>query len=308
MHLPGETECFECTEKPTPKQYPICTLASTPNKPIHLVHWAKMVYETFFGVPDPENALNYLSEGSEDERKEEDFRPLKAAAATGGEEPDGGSGLSASRVAWAREVYTRCFHSETERLLTLDSLWVDEDGNQKRRKPVPVDVGSALGVEPSQPIPLEMFSELDVLDDQQQMTRRQASLTFLKSAALLQGSANRGFDKDDPAACDFVIAACNLRGECFHMDALTPFKAKAMAGNIIAAIASTNAIIGAMIGATPELPACVMVASSMIARLFCWEKHSLSVCSARAAGISAGGNQGPLVSLHRRYAVQVHQP
>eukprot|EP01049_Picozoa_sp_SAG25_P019825 SAG25_NODE_6454_length_558_cov_0.921569_1_plen_114_part_01 len=114
-------------------------------------------------------------------------------------------------MAWAREVYTRCFHSETERLLTLDSLWVDEDGNQKRRKPVPVDVGSALGVEPSQPIPLEMFSELDVLDDQQQMTRRQASLTFLKSAALLQGSANRGFDKDDPAACDFVIAACNLR-------------------------------------------------------------------------------------------------
>ena len=176
VHLPHKTECFECTEKPTPKVYPICTLASTPNKPIHLVHWGKMVYETFFGVYDAENAVNFLSEGSEDEKKEPSFNPLKApaaAAAEGSAEPT----LSNERVAWAQQVYTRCFHTETERLLSMEDLWMNEDGTVKRRK----------------------------------------------------------------------SQVCNLRGQCFHMEALTPFKAKEMAGNIIAAIASTNAIIAAMI-------------------------------------------------------------
>jgi ubiquitin-like 1-activating enzyme E1 B len=246
VHLPHKTECFECTEKPTPKVYPICTLASTPNKPIHLVHWGKMVYETFFGVYDAENAVNFLSEGSEDEKKEPSFNPLKApaaAAAEGSAEPT----LSNERVAWAQQLYTRCFHTETERLLSMEDLWMNEDGTVKRRKPVPVSFATALGLAENEELPLEAFAELDELDDQEQMTPRQASLLFLRSTAMLQGSADRPFDKDDPHTCDFVIAACNLRGQCFHMEALTPFKAKEMAGNIIAAIASTNAIIAAMI-------------------------------------------------------------
>ena len=57
VHRGGETECFECTEKPTPKQYPICTLASTPNKPIHLVHWAKMVCIRLLSRPSPPSIL-----------------------------------------------------------------------------------------------------------------------------------------------------------------------------------------------------------------------------------------------------------
>ena len=31
VHLPHKTECFECTEKPTPKTYPICTLVRPSN-------------------------------------------------------------------------------------------------------------------------------------------------------------------------------------------------------------------------------------------------------------------------------------
>lgn len=244
VHLPHKTECFECTDKPTPKVYPICTLASTPNKPIHLVHWGKMVYETFFGVYDAENALNYLSEGSEDEKESEDFEPLKVPAAPeGAMEPT----LDRMRVAWAQQVFKRCFHTETERLLSMDDLWVNEDGTEKRRKPVSVGVASALGLAGTEELALDAFDELDELDDQAEMTLRQAALLFLRSVAMLRGSADRPFDKDDPYACEFVIAATNLRGKCFHMAPITPFKAKEMAGNIIAAIASTNAIIAAMI-------------------------------------------------------------
>lgn len=31
----GEMECYECRPKMTPKVYPICTIRSTPDKPVH---------------------------------------------------------------------------------------------------------------------------------------------------------------------------------------------------------------------------------------------------------------------------------
>ena len=53
------------------------------------------------------------------------------------------------------------------------------------------------------------------------------------------------FDKDDDAAMLFVYTCAVLRCQCFSIDAasLTLFEAKEMAGNIIPAIATTNAII-----------------------------------------------------------------
>jgi ubiquitin-like 1-activating enzyme E1 B len=44
-----ETECYECQDKPTPKQHPICTIRSTPSKPVHTLVWAKEFYKLLFG-------------------------------------------------------------------------------------------------------------------------------------------------------------------------------------------------------------------------------------------------------------------
>lgn len=50
VHLKGVTQCFECTPKPVPKSYPICTLRNTPDKPIHCVVWAKdLLFNRLFG-------------------------------------------------------------------------------------------------------------------------------------------------------------------------------------------------------------------------------------------------------------------
>lgn len=38
---PGVTQCYDCTEKPTPKTYPVCTIRSTPSQPIHCIVWSK---------------------------------------------------------------------------------------------------------------------------------------------------------------------------------------------------------------------------------------------------------------------------
>jgi ubiquitin-like 1-activating enzyme E1 B len=55
------------------------------------------------------------------------------------------------------------------------------------------------------------------------------------------------FDKEDNLAVDFVTAAANLRATNFGIKTNTWFDIKGMAGNIIHAIATTNAIISGLI-------------------------------------------------------------
>ncbi|CAG8792001.1 15681_t:CDS:10 [Cetraspora pellucida] len=59
--------------------------------------------------------------------------------------------------------------------------------------------------------------------------------------------ASLTFDKDDIDAIDFITATSNLRARIFGIEEKTRFQVKAMAGNIIPAIATTNAIVAGMI-------------------------------------------------------------
>lgn len=58
---------------------------------------------------------------------------------------------------------------------------------------------------------------------------------------------NMEWDKDDDDALDFATAAANLRASMFGIPLKTRFDVKQMAGNIIPAIATTNAIIAGAI-------------------------------------------------------------
>lgn len=55
------------------------------------------------------------------------------------------------------------------------------------------------------------------------------------------------FDKDDQLAVEFVTAASNLRSHCFNIPMQSLFDAKGIAGNIVHAIATTNAVISGLI-------------------------------------------------------------
>ena len=48
---------------------------------------------------------------------------------------------------------------------------------------------------------------------------------------------------DDEAAMDFVVACSNIRSFIYNIPQKTRFDVKSMAGNIIPAIATTNAVI-----------------------------------------------------------------
>lgn len=65
---------------------------------------------------------------------------------------------------------------------------------------------------------------------------------FLYSVELLKERAMIPFDKDDKIAIMFVAAASNLRALNYNIDQLNLFKIKEIAGNIIPAVATTNAM------------------------------------------------------------------
>ncbi|XP_022726530.1 SUMO-activating enzyme subunit 2-like isoform X4 [Durio zibethinus] len=58
---------------------------------------------------------------------------------------------------------------------------------------------------------------------------------------------NLTFDKDDQLAVEFVTAAANIRASSFGIPSHSLFEAKGIAGNIVHAVATTNAVIAGLI-------------------------------------------------------------
>lgn len=59
----GATECYDCTPKAAQKVYAVCTIRSTPDKPVHCVVWAKALFDLMFGPEDASNVLADLDGG-----------------------------------------------------------------------------------------------------------------------------------------------------------------------------------------------------------------------------------------------------
>eukprot|EP00667_Euglena_gracilis_P006833 EG_transcript_6899 len=66
---------------------------------------------------------------------------------------------------------------------------------------------------------------------------------FVTSFVELRSRDRAQFDKDDDLAVQFVSAVSNLRALVYHIPMESQFDVKAIAGNIVPAIATTNAII-----------------------------------------------------------------
>jgi len=225
VHRKGISECFECTPKPTQKVYPVCTIRNTPDKPIHCIVWAKYIFGVLFGRSDDSNPLADLASPSSDL-------------------------LEGGIEGFAAAVYGRLFVGEIERLLSMDDLW------KGRRRPTPLPLAALLLQENGHtdgagPSGSATEGQVHGLKDQRLWSLRENAQAFLGAVVNIRGkrSAEVGsleFDKDDTDAMDFVTATANLRAHAFGIPLQTRFQAKQMAGNIIPAIASTNAIVAGM--------------------------------------------------------------
>ncbi|RUS20081.1 hypothetical protein BC937DRAFT_86396 [Endogone sp. FLAS-F59071] len=236
----GQTECFDCYPKPTPTTYPVCTIRSTPSTPIHCIVWAKSyLFSQLFGKSEEEEEEEALEkERTEENAKEiealkqetEELKAIKAAAGT---------------EDYSRKVFEKVFTTDITRLLSMEDVW------NTRKPPIPLqfdELHSMMDVQAS-----EGHGQVAGLKDQQLWTVKENFDVFQDSLKRLSErlakdmstdpEAVLSFDKDDNDTLDFVTATSNLRARVFGIQEKSRFEVKSMAGNIIPAIATTNAII-----------------------------------------------------------------
>ncbi|XP_071314116.1 SUMO-activating enzyme subunit 2 [Trachinotus anak] len=240
----GMTECYECQPKPTQKTFPGCTIRNTPSEPIHCIVWAKYLFNQLFGEEDADQEVS-----PDTADPEAAWNPEETAARATASEKDGDI-KRISTKEWARstgydpiKLFNKLFKDDIMYLLTMDKLW------KKRKAPTPLDWQQLENsVRPQEETPGLGLKDQQVLGVWGYCKLFQHSVETLRSQLQEKGEgAELVWDKDDPPAMDFVTAAANLRMHIFSMNMKSRFDVKSMAGNIIPAIATTNAVIAGLI-------------------------------------------------------------
>lgn len=244
----GVTECYECQPKPTQKTFPGCTIRNTPSEPIHCIVWAKYLFNQLFGEEDADQEVS-----PDTADPEASWEPTEAAQRANASNEDGDI-KRVSTKQWAKstgydpvKLFNKLFKDDIRYLLTMDKLW------RKRKPPVPLDWANLQSSEKDSTEQKNASSVLG-LKDQQVLDVAGYAQLFSQSVDTLRvqiskkgDGAELVWDKDDPPAMDFVTSAANLRMYIFSMNMKSRFDIKSMAGNIIPAIATTNAVISGLI-------------------------------------------------------------
>ncbi|KAF9394541.1 E1 ubiquitin-activating protein uba2 [Podila verticillata] len=235
------TECFDCQPKETPKTFPVCTIRSTPSTPIHCIVWAKSyLFGLLFGdAEDDDDEVVTKTDDNDDETAKElvalaaESQALKTILATAGTE------------GFAKRIFEKVFFTDINRLRSMEDMW-------KIREPPKPLVFEDIITQESKNHEAHSAS----LKDQIVWSLPEAVKVFCESLDKLSArlhnmresdpEASLQFDKDDGETLDFVTAASNLRAHIYGIEEKSRFQVKAMAGNIIPAIATTNAIIAGM--------------------------------------------------------------
>ncbi|TYZ60858.1 hypothetical protein PybrP1_011451 [[Pythium] brassicae (nom. inval.)] len=234
----GETECYECTDKVTQKVYPICTIRSTPDKMVHCIVWAKECYKLLFGKT--EDSMLWEDQSGEDKSA---FMDLVTRS-------DGMVFDSAALLAYAQGVFRGLFELEIRKKLEMKVY------KTAAKRPQPLVLEGILGATLLQNLTLDDVSvqeQAKVWNDREVWSVAECVKRFFACIVkVLQSEQSRAhlgsyeFDKDDAIAMEFVTAAANLRAAVFAIPMESLYSCKGIAGNIIPAIATTNAIVAGL--------------------------------------------------------------
>ncbi|KAF7924976.1 uncharacterized protein EAE98_007064 [Botrytis deweyae] len=240
----GKTACYDCTTKETPKSFPVCTIRSTPSQPIHCIVWGKSyLLSEVFGASEDESAEMDHSEDSENAKEIEKLR-LESQALKKIKE-------SMGTDAFPQLLFDKVFKDDIIRLRSMEDMW------KSRRPPEALDY-TTLNVEAGN----EAAVKQAILKDDQRVWNLHENLIVFKDSLErlskrlqeMKSTSNAAtsaepiitFDKDDEDTLDFVTASANLRSIVFGIETKSRFDIKQMAGNIIPAIATTNAIVAGL--------------------------------------------------------------
>ncbi|KZV94438.1 hypothetical protein EXIGLDRAFT_611663 [Exidia glandulosa HHB12029] len=259
--LKDRTECFDCIPKPTPKTFPVCTIRSTPSQPIHCIVWAKSyLVPQLFGEDEDEGELDDAERQGENaeeianlRKQAQAFRAVRQALRSTNDDPE----------AAAKAAFEKVYDADIQNLLIMKDMW------RSRAPPVPLDFDTiqsgsfVLRGTPAAPqtngtsngtngAATNGHSHAPGLKDQKTLTLGDNLRLFVSSAVRLAerlraGEGTISFDKDDDDTLDFVTASSNLRSAAYGIPGKTRWEVKEMAGNIIPAIATTNAVVSGLI-------------------------------------------------------------
>ncbi|KAK4477129.1 hypothetical protein RD792_016339 [Penstemon davidsonii] len=246
VHVKGKTECYECQPKPAPKTYPVCTITSTPSKFVHCIVWAKdLLFAKLFGDKSQENDLNVRStDASSSSQQIEDVFERK---------------MEEDIDQYGRRIYDHVFGYNIDLALSNEETW------KHRNRPRPIYIKDVINTEfirqngnldynsvAGDLSSVSAMASLGMKNPQDLWSLKENSQVFLEALKLFFSKrekeiGNLIFDKDDQLAVEFVTAAANIRASSFGIPLHSLFEAKGIAGNIVHAVATTNAIIAGLI-------------------------------------------------------------
>ena len=218
----GNTECYDCVPKSTPKVFATCTIRSTPSQLIHCIVWGKSyLFAELFGIseddaPELDQSLEKDGNNAEEiaELRKEATRLKRVREQMGSQD-------------FPRAVFQMVFKEDIERLLSMEDMW------KGKRAPVALDFDTLL--EKSK-VPAATVMQ----DDQRVWTIEENFAIFVDSVHRLSkrleteraetevGNAAPilSFDKDDVDTLDFVVASANLRAAIFGIEPRSKFDIK----------------------------------------------------------------------------------
>lgn len=242
----GRTACYDCTEKEIPKSYPVCTIRSTPSQPIHCVVWAKSyLIPELFGASEDDETPDQL-DIREDSDNADEIRHLKVEAQALKKIRQ-----SMGNDSFAKQVFDKVFKEDIDRLRGMEDMW------KNRTQPSSLEYSTMQSeassftdstISRSDQEPWTLLENFSVFKHSlhRLSTRLKEDAAIAAAAAELTDPAaikpSITFDKDDPDTLDLVTSASNLRSHIFSIPLQSKFAVKQMAGNIIPAIATTNAM------------------------------------------------------------------
>ena len=224
IHKSSDVSCYECKTQETQKVYPICTIRSTPSMPVHTIVWAKELYKLLCHSKVEESMLYEDPEGEEPSTYMEAVTKVRSLL----KETDSSNqdDLKTAIGALMEALYI----TEIQKQLDM--------GRYKAAKKTPSVLDAQLLKDG-----LVDTSDCSVTTDIWSLVQCVGQTVNSLQMAATAETCLEEFDKDDDIAMRFVTATSNLRSHVFGIEPLQSYySAKGIAGNIIPAIATTNAI------------------------------------------------------------------
>ncbi|CAL0303563.1 unnamed protein product [Lupinus luteus] len=213
---------------------------------VHCIVWAKdLLFAKLLGDKNQDNDLNVRSSDAASSSKnvEDVFERRR------GEEIE----------QYGRKIFDHVFGYNIELALSNEETW------KNRNRPKPIYSKDVLPKElalqngnmdnnhaSDDGLSVSAMASLGMKNPQDIWSVKENSTIFLEALKLFftkreKEIGNLSFDKDDQLAVEFVTAAANIRAASFGIPLHNLFEAKGIAGNIVHAVATTNAAIAGLI-------------------------------------------------------------